>query len=419
MQGLIERYYCMKTTKNQADAVRSYLAGLGFEISHCQALEVIARGEGLRSRHVKTDSAGVQAPAVAPVVCPRCAEKATSECGCSSCGTALKDGYCQDSTCLYNDWPQYVRRDDCSVFSTEEVEDMYGIKIRVHGEPELSNSEKLRLHYGEENEHPDYPRGDWLFQASTQRTNQTYWDWVATRLESIDSDELLSDEERSERIRTEYFESGCARSDLEEALSRLVSECEDLFEDEESAMAFLLSTESATPSTPLSAQELAETIKAEYLASRCHADDVDHAVSRLMAECGDLFKDNRRAWQFVMEENHEDSGDEMFVVQMESEPFGREVFVYFTEEERRAGIVRLMAKAVDLNDGVPRDYYFSEIDSDLEKNSPEYEIALEKRRLEGQINDKTEVFYQDKLIGTIAALTEGGLTLYSWIDENP
>lgn len=408
----------MKTTKNQADAVRSYLAGLGHEITHCQALEVIARGEGFRSRHVKSDSAGAQASSAASTGCPRCdADKAVRECSCSRCGTALKDGYCQDSTCLYNDWPQIVRRDDCSVFSTEEVEEMYGIKKRVHSESELSNSEKLRFHYGEDNEHPDYPRGDWLFQAGTQRTSQTYWDWVATRLESIDSDELLSDEERSERIRIEYFDSGCARSDLEEALSRLVNECADLFPGEESAMAFLLSADSDAALTPQSAQELAEAIKAEYLKSRCHADDVNHAVSRLMAECGDLYKDNRFAWQFVMDVVRND-GDEMFVVQVESK-LGRKVFEYFTEEGRRASIVRLMAEAVDLNDGVARDYYFSEIDSNLEKTTPEYEIALEKRRLEGQINDKTEVFYQGNLIGTIAALTEGGLTLYSWIDENP
>jgi hypothetical protein len=39
-------------TKAQADAVRAYLATLGATISHVQALEVIARGEGMRSRHL-------------------------------------------------------------------------------------------------------------------------------------------------------------------------------------------------------------------------------------------------------------------------------------------------------------------------------------------------------------------------------
>lgn len=39
-------------TKAQATAVRKYLATLGFELTHTQALEVIARGEGFRSRHL-------------------------------------------------------------------------------------------------------------------------------------------------------------------------------------------------------------------------------------------------------------------------------------------------------------------------------------------------------------------------------
>jgi hypothetical protein len=39
-------------TKAQAQAVREYLAGIGHDISHTQALEVLARGRGLRSRQV-------------------------------------------------------------------------------------------------------------------------------------------------------------------------------------------------------------------------------------------------------------------------------------------------------------------------------------------------------------------------------
>jgi protein-disulfide isomerase-like protein with CxxC motif len=55
----------MKTTKNQAAAVRSYLATLGVSISHVQALEVIARGAGLRSRHVKAQAEQAASPAEA------------------------------------------------------------------------------------------------------------------------------------------------------------------------------------------------------------------------------------------------------------------------------------------------------------------------------------------------------------------
>ena len=39
-------------TKAQALAVREYLATLGVTISHVQALEVLARGQGMRSRHL-------------------------------------------------------------------------------------------------------------------------------------------------------------------------------------------------------------------------------------------------------------------------------------------------------------------------------------------------------------------------------
>jgi hypothetical protein len=50
-----------------------------------------------------------------------------------------------------------------------------------------------------------------------------------------------------------------------------------------------------------------EAIKAEYLASGCQASDVDEAVEKLMAECGELFEDDRAAWEFIMEETHEDN----------------------------------------------------------------------------------------------------------------
>lgn len=51
----------------------------------------------------------------------------------------------------------------------------------------------------------------------------------------------------------------------------------------------------------------ADEIKAEYLASGCQASDVDEAVSRLMDECGELFSDDRAAWSFLMEEKHEET----------------------------------------------------------------------------------------------------------------
>ena len=48
-------------------------------------------------------------------------------------------------------------------------------------------------------------------------------------------------------------------------------------------------------------------IKAEYLNSGCQASDVDDAIRKLMAECGELFADDRAAWEFLMEEPHEEN----------------------------------------------------------------------------------------------------------------
>lgn len=53
-----------------------------------------------------------------------------------------------------------------------------------------------------------------------------------------------------------------------------------------------------------------EEIKAEYLASGCQASDVDEAVEKLMSCCGELFQDDRAAWEFLMEEPHEDNEHE-------------------------------------------------------------------------------------------------------------
>lgn len=49
-----------------------------------------------------------------------------------------------------------------------------------------------------------------------------------------------------------------------------------------------------------------EQIKAEYLASGCQACDVDEAVRKLMDECESLFENDRFAWSFLMEEAHEE-----------------------------------------------------------------------------------------------------------------
>lgn len=352
MQGLIEKVMSMnKPSKNQANAVREYLASIGHNISHVQALEVIARGAGYRSRHAvgKAEPNPTTAPTAAQLIAVRC----------KKCDTELDDeGYCGDLTCPYHSWPQKVPEDDLSYYSTAVLEHKYGAKRR--------------------------------------------------------SQEVVAEE-----IRWEYYGSGCQRSDFEEAVASLLKRCSALFDSEESAVRYLMDADApAAGEDPSDEVARASAIKAEYNESRCHADDVDHAVKRLMAECPSIYQDSRKAWGYINEETHEELEGQDYLVQVESEVFGPEVFTYYTEEERRAGIVRLMAKAVELNDGVDRHYYFSEVSSNIEKDTVEYDQELRMRELEGSIVGGL-VTFQGNEIGTIADITEGGLTLHSWIDENP
>ena len=53
-----------------------------------------------------------------------------------------------------------------------------------------------------------------------------------------------------------------------------------------------------------------DEIKSTYLSSGCQASDVDFAIEKLMSECGPIFKDYRAAWEFLMEEVHEDNEQE-------------------------------------------------------------------------------------------------------------
>jgi hypothetical protein len=55
-----------QANKAAAAAVRQYLETLGMELSHVQALEVIARGNGMRSRHLLADGSMATANSPAP-----------------------------------------------------------------------------------------------------------------------------------------------------------------------------------------------------------------------------------------------------------------------------------------------------------------------------------------------------------------
>jgi len=404
----------MKATKNQAAAVRSYLSTLGVNISHVQALEVIARGEGHRSRHVKAST-----PAQ-PSVPQELATEAPVDTFAQAVALCEARGNLSGIGPLVRQlralFPELFTSD---ARAQEFIDDDADESVHLHCET-LRLANAIRAQYFAE-ACTQAAQGEALLQLMSNcgeifcdyRSAYTFLSGTLVAPSSAHAEPAAArvdnQGERSDCIKAEYLSSGCQRSDLEEALSRLLAECGDLFESEESAMAFLME---------VNEMDVAQQIKAEYDNSRCHADDVDHAVSRLMAECPSLFSDDRKAWSFINEETHEEL-EVGHVVQVESEVFGNEVFTYFSEEELRAGLVRLMAKAVELNDGVERSYYVSEIDSDIEKNTPEYSEALQSRELEGHITAEGMVHYQGEEIGLIKDLTEGGLTLYSWIDENP
>lgn len=399
----------MKATKNQANAVRAYLATLGLDIGHVQALEVIARGAGQRSRHVQAPAASVSGAAEQAPVRDVFAQAQEVWARYRADGGTLNQATAKSQ--LMALFPELFDSPEAAVEFLESEDDE---SVDLYCEL-VSLANAIRQTY------EDAGRTQ-AAQAKALRDlvmhcNVLFQEYRAAHVflggtfVSSQGTAILAD-----AIRAAYHDSGCQRSDLEEAVQRLVTECADLFDGEEAAVAFL----HEEPEMPEASDGMsrAQEIKAEYDSSRCHADDVDHAVRRLMAECPGLFSDDRKAWSFINEEQHEELEGEDFLVQVESELFGNEVFTYYTEEERRAGVIRLMAKAVELNDGVTRRYYFTNIDSDLEKNSPEYDQALEQRDIEGEIVDSV-VSYQGTRIGSIAELTEGGLTLFSWIDDNP
>lgn len=420
----------MKATKNQANAVRSYLATLGIEIGHVQALEVIARGAGLRSRHAPAaTTAEPHGTNVDDPVRDAFGELLALRVTYREPGSALNtaDAVQQVQSllpCLFSsadDIEEFLEDSETGSVTTEcEAMCRAGALRQAYvqsGRTPSAQATALKALVRQCGEFFTKYEDAYLFLTQFDETEHLLQTPKGESPEA--SDEMA---ELSERIRAAYHDSGCQRSDLEEAVQRLVTECADIFEGEESAVAFL-HVEQSMPTLPemidvSDEMSKAEEIKAEYDRSRCHADDVDHAVRRLMAECPNLYGDDRTAWSFINEELHEELDGRDYIVQVQSDIFGNEVFPYYTEEERRAGVIRLMAKAVELNDGVTRRYYFTEIDSDIEKDSPEYDQALTAKELEGEIVDNV-VSYQGNLIGTIAEITDGDLTLYSWIDDNP
>ncbi|MCZ8254429.1 MAG: hypothetical protein O9327_01955 [Polaromonas sp.] len=53
---------------------------------------------------------------------------------CRKCGSALESGYCSDSTCVYNDWPQCLPAAELENNPTAALEAKYGVRKRLHVE---------------------------------------------------------------------------------------------------------------------------------------------------------------------------------------------------------------------------------------------------------------------------------------------
>jgi hypothetical protein len=49
--------------------------------------------------------------------------------------------------------------------------------------PRLDAAEELEARYGVWESHPDFPRSDWATEAANLETSNSYWDWVAKKLD--------------------------------------------------------------------------------------------------------------------------------------------------------------------------------------------------------------------------------------------
>lgn len=99
-------------------------------------------------------------------------------------------------------------------------------------------------------EHPYFTRKEWRNEVANENTCSGYWLWMQSEIDSEKNDlsEIIdagvSDidpmDVLSETIRFEYFESGCQASDLDHAVRRLLDECGELFESEANAVGFIM-----------------------------------------------------------------------------------------------------------------------------------------------------------------------------------
>jgi hypothetical protein len=399
----------MKTSKNQANAVRSYLATLGIEIGHVQALEVIARGAGDRSRHV---------------VAPRSDRSSNESVG------AVRDAFADLLELRERYWePHSTMTPDDPIQAAESL--FPGLFESTHEIEEfLEQAETVSV----STEWEAICRAGALRQAFVDAGRTPVAQAEALKALVRECDKFFSNYEEAHAFLTQFDETvkaqehdrlGRVKYSIEDPVEYRIKPVGQVDDDGLCGQHAMRSLTRMDPDViiigaphPNAEKAKADAIKAQYVRSRGHADDTAHAVARLVDECPVLFPDERQAWCFIKEFDLKDMPDTTYAVQVHTEGSEAQVHTFFTEEERRAGVIRLMAKAVDLNDCIARRYYFTDIGAGAPPGCTEYVEVLEQRKLEGEIVDSV-VTYQGTRIGTIDEITEDDLTLYSWIDDNP
>lgn len=64
------------------------------------------------------------------------------------------------------------------------------------------SADQLEEKYEQQGAHPEYRRGDWVYQAGIGRTVRGYWEWVVSELEK-EQDQLDRDNPYTQHIGSE------------------------------------------------------------------------------------------------------------------------------------------------------------------------------------------------------------------------
>ena len=358
----------MKVSKNQADAVRSYLSSIGHEITHVQALEVIARGNGFRSRHVK----GAKASSAVSLVMNTC----------KHCSNDLVRGYCKDQTCVYSDWPQVVDREDVFSLSTAALEKKYSVKKRDAANDYPVDVESmgmdLRLAFGDEGGHPLHSRGEWnkwLAARDTHPDDMSYWTWVAAKLtfgddlDSVDHVYCLEIEaEDNEALTYTYLDAATRERRLHALLAaytlekgrRLTFRFYDYNPGLKECGAYARRG------------EIRAVVSVQGFIGYRGQMFFSPKIETVDGESTFIPVGGAKTTNFFADETPGVDDEAKPCIEMSSELFGSETFEYDSDEDRERGLMRLIAQAVMQKDDVAREYRFFEATPDTPDGGSTY-----------------------------------------------